>query len=194
MKTVLIIVAAIIIVAIGALVLRNILESVPYKRLPTSNSIEPSPTPEQTYQSFCTASQLTGTAETDVAAGNAYVTITIINTSDTACDVIGNNTPEVSYPNAVTNVQISVKDEPQTSVFTLQPNDSIYALIHYPNGPQCSTESTTVDAMVSYQFSDSEAIAFTPNVGTTILISSCAEASEITMVDVYHFSSSPVTP
>lgn len=165
--------------------------------IPSTN--QPSPTvtaitPSDTQTSFCTPSQLQAAAQPDVAAGNVYVTLTIQNTSQTTCQIIGNNSLSVGYPNSVTNFQIAHMGQASTPVFTLQPNQTIYSLIHFPNGPQCSSEATGVDAMVSYDISQSDSVSFVPTSGPTISIPSCGNPSEITTIDLYPFSTSQVTP
>lgn len=143
---------------------------------------------------FCTPSQLQATADPEVAAGNAYVTLTIQNTSQTTCEVVGNNSLIVDYPNSVTNFQIAHKGQSTTPVFTLEPGQTIYSLVHFPNGPQCSSEATDVDSMVSYDISQNDSVSFTPTQGSTIAIPSCGNPSEITTIDLYPFSTTQVTP
>ncbi len=130
----------------------------------------------------------------EIAAGNLYATITLQNTSDAECKVIGNNTLEVGYPDSVTNFKTDTKGQASTPVFTLKPNQTIYSLIHYPNGPQCSSEATQVDAMVSYAISPKDTVSFKPATSDTLSIPSCGSDSDITMVDLYPFSTSEVTP
>lgn len=128
------------------------------------------------------------------AAGNIYVTLTIKNVSQTSCQVIGNNLPSVNYPISVTNFKTITKRQPTTTVFTLTPNQTIYSLIHYPNGPQCSSKATGVDTGVSYAISSKDTISFKPTMGTTLEIPSCGSSSDITTIDLYPFSSQQVTP
>lgn len=158
------------------------------------------PTPMQSSESSsvasepCKPSQLKAVASTDVAAGNAYVTLTLQNTSDSSCQVIGNNFPEVQYPLAVQNFKMDQKGTPANNTFTLAPNQTIYSLIHFPNGPQCSSQATDVNAAVSYQISSADSVTFTPTSGPTVDIPSCGKNSDITMIDLYPFSTQPVTP
>jgi hypothetical protein len=166
----------------------------------------PTPAPTQTAQtspiqeisdspsSFCAPIQLEAGIEPEVAAGNYYGAITIKNISQTACQVVGNNTLTVGYPVSVTNFKTVSKREPTTPVFTLAPNQTMYALIHFPNGPQCSSEATQVDAMVSYKISQNDLVTFKPTMGSTVSIPSCGKASEITTIDLYPFSYKEVTP
>jgi hypothetical protein len=172
----------------------------------STQNVIPSPAPTQTVQStptqagsattgdFCTPSQLDANLEPEVAAGNLYAQITLKNNSQTTCRIVGNNTLKVGYPVSVTNFQTVIKSRPTTPVFTLTPNQTIYALIHYPNGPQCSSEATTVNAMVSYTISPTDSVSFKPTSGTTLDIPSCGNASEITTIDLYSFSNTEVTP
>ena len=191
MKIILIVVGVMLALGVGFLLFQD-------KLMPTTPTTEQSATTTSqtnvTAEGACTPSQLQGVAQTDVAAGNAYVTVTIKNTSQTACQVVGNNTLSIGYPNSVTNFQIAPAGQASTPTFNLEPNQTIYALVHFPNGPQCSSEATDVDAMISYNISQTESVSFTPTTGTTISIPSCGNASEITKIYVYPFSSSPVTP
>ncbi len=184
-----------------AFVLLILLGGSTYFLLKNSASIVPSSptptaavTPTSTVEAFCTPSQLQATMEPEVAAGNAYIQIMLKNTSTTACNVIGNNTLSVGYPNSVTNFKTDVKRQPTTPLFSLTPNQTIYALVHYPNGPQCSSMATDVDSMVSYAISENDTISFKPTMGNTLLIPSCGKVSEITQIDLYPFSSNQVTP
>lgn len=160
---------------------------------PTANT-STNPTSPAAQSTFCTPSQLQATMDEEVAAGNAYVQIMLKNTSSSSCQVIGNNTLSVGYSNSVTNFKTDVKRQPTTPAFTLAPNQTIYALVHFPNGPQCSSEGTDVNSMVSYQINDKDTVSFKPTRGDTLLIPSCGKASEVTMIDLYPFSSTQVTP
>lgn len=167
-----------------------------------STTISANPTPTQIVQAtpseeeagYCTPSQLEAKLDPEVAAGNYYGAITIKNISQSTCQIIGNNSLEVGYPMSVENFQTVNKDKPSTSIFTLTPNQTIYSLIHFPNGPQCSSEAVQVDAMVSYDISDEDSISFKPTMGDTVLIPSCGEESEMTDIGLYSFSNQEVQP
>jgi flagellar basal body-associated protein FliL len=162
---------------------------------PAQQSENNAPSDNQTAAGeFCTPTQLSATMTPEVAAGNAFVTLTIKNTSTTACKIIGNNMPEVEYPTAVENFQTNNKTQPTSDTFTMAPDQTIYSLIHYPNGPQCSSMATDVDTGVSYAISPNESVSFTPTMGSTLEIPSCGNTSEITTIDLYAFSTSTVTP
>lgn len=152
------------------------------------------PSPSSSASAYCMPSQLQASMESGAAAGNIYVTLTIKNTSKTSCQVIGNNPVKVDYPLSVTNFKTVVKRQPTTAVFTLAPNQTIYSLIHFPNGPQCSSRATDVDTGVSYAISANDAVSFKPTTGTTLQIPSCGSASDITTIDLYPFSTQQVTP
>lgn len=142
----------------------------------------------------CSPSQLEGSMNSEVAAGNVYVQVTLKNITSSPCKIKGDNELTIGYPISVTNFQTEVKGTPGKKEFTLAPNQSIYSLIHYPNGPQCSSLAMDVNAMVSYNISDTESVLFTPSTGPTLDIPSCGNASEVTMIDLYPFSDTPVTP
>lgn len=122
------------------------------------------------------------------------MTLTLKNVSTISCQVTGNNIVKVDYPISVTNFKAVTKRQPTTPVFVLTPNQTIYSLIHFPNGPQCSSQATGVNTGVSYQISPKDTISFKPTTGTTLEIPSCASSSELTTIDVYPFSSQQVTP
>lgn len=165
-----------------------------YSKTPLTFTRNQTPTTQATSQGFCTTSQLSGTVDPSPGAGNVYATVTITNISNTSCQIIGNNTLSINYPNSVTNFQVTPQGTPTTAKFNLEPNQSIYSLIHYPNGPQCSSQITGVDAGVSYTISQTETLALTPTNASTLEIPSCANPSEITTIDVYPFSITQVTP
>lgn len=143
---------------------------------------------------YCTPSQLKAEALPEGAAGNIYVTLTIKNISKEPCQIVGNNTLSVDYPSSVTNFQTVNKKPATTPMFTLEPNQKIYALIHYPNGPQCSSKATAVNTMVSYAISPNDSVIFTPVMDTTLSILSCESNSDITTIDLYGLSDTEVLP
>lgn len=142
----------------------------------------------------CDPKQLKAEMTTEVAAGNAYTKITIQNISDKDCNIVGDNKLEVQYPNSVKNFKTQLKRQPTEKIFTLARAQTIYSLIHYPNGPQCSSEATDVNAMVSYKISDLDTVTFKPTQGDTLNIPSCGKETDITMIDLYSFSNSEVLP
>jgi hypothetical protein len=151
-------------------------------------------TPTAPQSSSCKSDQLEAKLTSDGAAGNMYVTLTIKNTSQTPCNVIGNNQIQVMYPNSVTNLKTDLKKPPTKDIFTMSPNQTIYSLIHFPNGPQCSSEATEVNAGVSYKISETDTLSFKPFTGDTINIPSCGKETEITAIDLYSFSDKEVLP
>lgn len=161
----------------------------------TDQSLTPTQTVKNTpSNSFCTPSQLEALLDPEVAAGNLYAQITIKNISDTTCEIVGNNMLDVEYPMSVTNFRTDSKGQPTTKTFILTPNQAIYSLLHFPNGPQCSSQATQVDAMVSYKISPNNSVSFKPTMGPTLSIPSCGEESDITLIDLYPFSENQVTP
>jgi hypothetical protein len=160
--------------------------------LPNASS---STTPTSTTRIInCIPAQLQAQMNTDVAAGNAYTTVTLKNISDVACIVKGDNPLEVMYPSSVKNLKTVQKSQPITKEFTLAPTQTIYALIHYSNGPQCSSQGTDVNAGVSYKISDKDTVAFKPTQGDTLNIPSCGKETDITTIDLYSFSDKEVLP
>lgn len=161
---------------------------------PTQEVQPTATTPTETAATFCDPSDLSATMTPEGAAGNIYVTLTLKNTSQKSCQVVGNKFPEVGYPVSVTNFKTVEKRQATTPAFTLERNQTIYSLIHYPNGPQCSGPTTEVDAMVSYKISEKDTVSFKPTRGTTLSIPSCNNNAEVTTIDLYPFSSEEVMP
>lgn len=197
MKNILLIIIIILLLGIiGFLFInnRNIIPSSMLSSTPSAQDNSSNITVTNTVDGYCTPNQLKAAIEPEVAAGNYYGQITITNTSQSSCQVIGNNTLEVNYPVSVTNFKTVSKGNTTASVFTLEPNQTIYSLIHFPNGPQCSSTATDVNAMISYAVSPTESVSFTPTMGTTVDIPSCGNPSEMTTIDLYPFSTQVVTP
>lgn len=152
------------------------------------------PSPPVTSSSPCKPNQLEAKMTSEGAAGNMYVTVTLKNISQTACNVIGNNQLQIQYPNSVRNFKIEVRKPPTKNLFSVAPGQVIYSLIHYPNGPQCSANASFVNTGVSYAISMKETVSFKPSTGDTLDIPSCANDKDITRIDLYSFSDKEVSP
>lgn len=188
MKKILIAIVIIILAGVGYVASKSIRKNTEFTQLPSPTATQPGKT------QFCTPTQLKTVMTPEAAAGNVYAKLSIKNTSATVCQIIGDNQLKVDYPVSVTNFRTDQKDTPQKKFFTLNPGQVIYSLIHYPNGPQCSSKATDVDTMVSYKISAKDFVAFTPANATTVSIPSCGEQSELTMIDLYSFADKEVLP
>ncbi len=150
--------------------------------------------PSKTTLTYCNSAQLSARMISEGAAGNIYVTLILKNISQESCQINGDNLPEIGYPLSVKNFKTVAKKEPTIKKFDLKPNQEIYSLLHYPNGPQCSSEATQVNSMVSYQIAKDASLTFKPASGTTLLIPSCEKENEQTAIDLYPFSTEKITP
>ena len=140
---------------------------------------------------FCNPSDLEANMSTEGAAGNIFGTLTIKNISKNNCQIIGSNFIQPSL-NAV---NLTVKDEAQTGpeTFTLTPNQTVFSQIHYPNGPQCSSQVIQTNISYIYKISASETINFkNQNGSTNLTIGICQSPNENTELDVWSLSQKPV--
>lgn len=200
MRSVLLLIAILLLAVVGYFVFRdqgffnNTTTVIPSPTI-TVSTVPTAPTSGTSATgNYCLPSQLEGKVDPEVAAGNVYATVTLKNISDTTCQIVGTNALEIGYPISVKNFQTVSKGQATTAVFTLEPKQTIYSLLHYANGPQCSSMATDVNAMVSYDISADESVTFTPTMGPTLDIPSCGKVSEKTTIDLYPFSTEVVTP
>lgn len=195
MRTILLLIIVILLVGGGYYYFQTQQQSTsPTPQPAVTTVVTATPTATASSSAFCLPTQLQAVIDPEVAAGNLYGQITIKNTSQTTCQIVGNNTLEVGYPLSVKNFQTATKGQATTPVFTLEPGQTIYSLLHFANGPQCSSMATQVNSMVSYDISTTASVTFTPTIGSTLSIPSCGNQSEITTIDLYPFSSQQVTP
>ncbi|MHA7263154.1 DUF4232 domain-containing protein [Arthrobacter sp. TMN-37] len=113
-----------------------------------SPSASPSPKPPAGDGGVCTAAVLSGALTTEPgagAAGSAYRTLTLTNTSDTACDMAGY--PGVSYVDAA-GTQLGApadRGEPGAA-FELQPGASATAVLRQANAGNYGAACAAVPA------------------------------------------------
>jgi hypothetical protein len=138
---------------------------------------------------FCTAGNLTATVTFEPAAGNIYGTFTITNTSTQKCNVLANTFVKVEYAVAKNpNVNVVNLGQPSGQPFTLEPDQSIHAKSHYPNGPQCQSGVHPEAVTYTYKVSPDAAVTFTnPDVNRDFPLQVCSSNAEITEVDITNF-------
>jgi len=164
-----------------------------YFQIASSNA-QPSAT--STATSYCTPSALDATLSLSGAAGNIYGTAAIKNTSNTPCQIIGNNFMDVSYDSSIKNLTVTHTGTPTNQTFTIQPGKSIYSQVHYPNGPQCQGPTVQDQVTFSYKISPSGSVTFknTENGNTAQIVQGCSSATDMTEITVWNMSSQPITP
>lgn len=149
-----------------------------------------SATPSTSATTFCQASQLDGLVTLNPGAGNVYGTISLTNTSTTSCEVPGNQFAKLLFDKTtVKNLAAVYQGFTSTSPFVLAPNDSVYATIHYPNGPQCQSGVTPINVSMTYTISPGNSINIksSPN-NIPFSIQTCTSESELTQVQISSFS------
>jgi hypothetical protein len=156
---------------------------------PTATSA-PSVSPTSSMTTLCQASQLTGTLTLSPGAGNVYGTITLTNTSQKACAIPGDQFDKLLYDKTtVKNLAVVYQGMTSTSPFILSPHDAVYATIHYPNGPQCSSQTVPINVSMTYTISPGNSINITSSPNTIpFTIQTCQSESELTTVEVSSFS------
>jgi hypothetical protein len=151
------------------------------------------PSPSATPQpEFCKPSDLHATLTTEGAAGNIYGTLMIKNISKTPCPIQGKQFVEATFQ--AKNLTVEHVGTPSAEVLTLQPNQTVYSQLHYPNGPQCSGPTTQVSISYSYPIAPNAKVVFQDTTGKTIqTIPVCQTATEMTNLQVWGLSNEPVT-
>ena len=139
---------------------------------------------------MCDPANLNAAAAFEGAAGNIYGTFSITNTSGSACKVNGDKFVQVNYDtNSVQNIDVSPSGLPSVAAYTLAPNAAIYALIHMPNGPQCSSAVNQVSASYTYEVDSGKALTFKDAQGNSqFSIQACSGATDRTEVRVTNMS------
>lgn len=153
-----------------------------------SSAAASTPTPKAT--TVCNPANLKGTVQLSPGAGNVFGTITLTNTSTTSCEIPGNHFAQLAYDKTTAkNIVIVYQGITSTSPFVLSPNESVYATLHYPNGPQCQSGVNPVNVSLAYSISPGNAITIANTGGDIpLVINACISPSEMTQVQVGSFS------
>lgn len=159
-----------------------------------SGRVQPSATTSTI--SYCAPNNLEATLTTSGAAGNIYGTATIKNTSNSSCQIIGNDFLDVSYDSSIKNLTVTHTGTPTNQTFTIQPGKAVYSQVHYPNGPQCQGPTVQDQVTFSYKISPSGSVTFknTENGQTTQVVQGCQSPTDMTEITVWNISSQPITP
>lgn len=147
--------------------------------------VPPSPTPPSTV--LCTPKDIEAAITTEGAAGNIYGTLTLKNISSKNCQIAGDNF--VGVQDTATNIVASPlgKDGPEEII--LNPHQIVYAQIHYPNGPQCSSGIIETPVVFSYRISPKDTVVFHSRDNASVIqVTTCISSQEMTQIDVSSIS------
>ncbi|MGI8420521.1 MAG: DUF4232 domain-containing protein [Candidatus Levyibacteriota bacterium] len=148
------------------------------------------PLPTVTLDSYCTSANVTGTISLDGAAGNIFGTLTLKNISTKACAINANNF--IQATSTAKNITITQEGKIGLKYINLQPNQTIYSQVHYPNGPQCNGTTKAQTITFAYQISPSQTVTFEDkNNNLDQALTACAADDEKTAIEVWSISSSP---
>ncbi len=109
-----------------------------------------------------------------------------------ACKITGNDF--VKATSDAKNISIKPQGQPGPATLSLNPNQTVYSQVRYPNGPQCSSQTLQATITFSYDISQNDAIVFrSQNEDPKQNIVVCTSPSEITEVQVWSISDKPLT-
>lgn len=164
---------------------------------PTQTSPTATMSPTQTNSSFCSPSNLSSTLSLSPGAGNIYGTFKITNTSNKPCQIEGNHFIQVHYDmNTIKNLTVTHQGINSTDVYTLQPNQSVYSQVHYPNGPQCSGPTVQDPVTFTYMISNNNSVAFKDSMSgkQSFVVNGCSSSTEKTEITIWNMSDQPIIP
>jgi hypothetical protein len=142
--------------------------------------------------SYCHSSDLEAILTLDHAAGNVYGTFTLKNISSKHCQVLGSKFIDAQYTSS--NTKVIHEGQVQAQAFDLVPNQTIYSQVHYPNGPQCGSETVPLPVIFTYMISPTETIVFRNQTGQAEqLVQSCKLPNDITEIQLWNMSSKPIS-
>ena len=151
--------------------------------IPTNNSV------------YCLSSQLQAHIALQGAAGNIFGVLTLKNISQKSCEILGGTFITASYAATVKNITVSHVGNVQTHNFILSPSQTLYSQVHYPNGPQCqSVGLNPTPVTFSYKISPTETVVFSPEGnGLSAVVQACKSPTDITAIQVWNLSNTPIT-
>lgn len=158
-----------------------------------TESPTPTPVPTPITEAYCMPKDLDAMVNLDHAAGNVYGTLTITNKSIIACKIEAQNYIRVVPNKSVKNIQISKTATSSADFYLLPPHQSAYALIHYPNGPQCNGPTVSTSVQFIYQIAPSVTITFDQTGTNQFLVQTCKSPDEITEIRESNMSNKPIT-
>lgn len=151
-------------------------------QLPASSSVQS--------MAYCRSHDVETLLTLDHAAGNVYGTFTLKNISNKTCQILGNKFIEPQYVSTNTKVVHEGKTQPQA--FVLSPNQTLYSQVHYPNGPQCSSETVQLPVTFSYMISPTENIVFKDQMGKAEQLMQACKSQDITEIQIWNMSDKPI--
>lgn len=138
-------------------------------------------------QSFCSPKDIEAKIQMGAAAGNIYGTLTITNTSSIPCHIIGNN--KINAVSSAKNISLNYFPREGQQDILLTPNKTLYAKVHYPNGPQCQSPIVSSTITFSYALSPTDNVTFANQNGKINQgIVTCSNANEVSQVDIWNLS------
>ena len=144
---------------------------------------------------YCLPQDLQATLITSPGAGNIYETFTIKNISPKTCSIVGNNFISPTYDTgSIKNIAVTHIGKSESAKFNLVPNKTIYSQVHYPNGPQCQSQTRPTNVMFTYKISPKLSVTFAgPNGEKEQIVMTCV-SSDITIIEIWNMSAKPITP
>lgn len=168
----------------------------------TNQSVVPQENLSQTSENFdsslpvtnellCEPKDIEALIELEPAAGNIYGTLTIKNISTKKCTVAGNKF--VQMETKLTNLSQTNQGAAGETRVALEPEESMYSKVHYPNGAQCASKVLSGDISFSYAITSTQSVIFQDeDKETEHPIQYCSSQSEKTEVQVWSLSAQPV--
>ncbi len=157
-----------------------------------TSSPKPSATPSTESKIYCLPVDLEAKISLDPGAGNVYGSLTIKNISKSTCRI--NGMDFILPTSSVKNITISKQGKSVASFFLLKPGETLYSQVHFPNGPQCSTETVATPVVFTYKISTAQSIQFSDDSGSKEqTVNSCKKESEKTEVQVWPLMHQPIT-
>ena len=154
-------------------------------------NVTPTITPQPTITVYCTADDIDGGIMLEPAAGNIYGTLTLRNISGKSCSINGDN--YIQPTSAAQNTTITHEGNHGPNYITLEPNQTVYSQVHYPNGPQCNGSTEAKNITFAYQISQSQTVTFEDkdhNMDQSL--TACTAADEKTAIEVWGITSAPL--
>lgn len=183
------------ILIIGILLILIVVSFFAYRRERKETAEEGAPTPTVAVAittqptattTYCQAKDLVTLLTSEGAAGSIYGTFTIKNASTKPCTIIGNNKIDAVF--TASNIFVTYKGTGPATI-QLAPGQTVYAQVHYPNGPQCNGPIKTADISFQYTYAPEKTITFKNNLGNEKQqIAACADTASMTEVTLWPFS------
>ena len=141
----------------------------------------------------CKTSDLETTITFEVAAGTTYATPTMKNIGNSSCTFDSKNYIDLRYDiRTIQNVTIAKQGTPNENLSTIEPGQTLYSLLTYPNGAQCGSETKAINVQYVYRIAKQSEVTFKgKEANPTIQVCTSPEKTE---VKVWPLSKEKVTP